>query len=89
MALGATSSGISRLVLKSIAIWTLAGALLGIAAAWFGAKLMESLLFAVKPHDPWMMLTALLILSLVALLAAWIPALRASRVEPVITLRHE
>src|SRR3974390_3019591 len=52
MALGATAAGISRMVLLSIWKWTLAGTIVGLAGAWFGAKLVESLLFGVRPHDP-------------------------------------
>jgi putative ABC transport system permease protein len=89
MALGATPSEISRMVLKSMAIWTASGAVLGMAGAWFGAKLMESLLFEVRAHDPVLLVMALGILSIVALLAAWIPARRAARVDPMVALRYE
>jgi len=89
MALGATSSGISRMVLKSMALWTSSGAMVGLAVAWFSARLMESLLFEVRTHDPMSLLGALGILVLVALLAAWIPARRAARVDPMVALRYE
>jgi predicted permease len=89
MALGATSSRISRMVLKSVAIWTASGAAVGMAGAWFGAKLMESLLFEVRAHDPVLLAMAFTILVVVALLAAWIPARKAARVDPMVALRYE
>lgn len=89
MALGATSTGISRMVLLSMLRWTIVGTMVGLAGAWFGAELMESLLFGIRPHDPMFPLVALGILVAVALLAAWIPAYRASRVDPMVVLRYE
>jgi len=87
--LGATSTGISRMVLLSMLRWTIVGTMVGLAGAWFGAELMESLLFGIRPHDPMFPLVALGILVAVALLAAWIPAYRASRVDPMVVLRYE
>ena len=89
MALGATPRNIAKLVLRNVAGWTLGGAALGILGAWFCARLLQSLLFEVKAHDPTLLVTALLILLGVALIAAWIPARRATRVDPVVALRYE
>lgn len=89
MALGATAAGISRMVLLSIWKWTLAGTIVGLAGAWFGAKLVESLLFGVRPHDPLLLGMAVVVLLVVALLAAWAPALRAAKVDPMVVLRYE
>jgi ABC-type antimicrobial peptide transport system permease subunit len=89
MALGATPQNISRLVLLSIASWAAGGAAAGIIGAWFGARLLQSLLFEVKVHDPALLLTAVLILLMVAAGAAWIPARRAAKVDPMVALRYE
>jgi predicted permease len=89
MALGATPRGILRLVLSSVARWTISGAVLGLLGAWLGARLLESLLFQVRSHDPLPLALALVILLAVALLAAWLPARRAMRVDPMVALRYE
>jgi len=89
MALGATPQNISRLVLLSIASWAVGGAAAGVIGAWFGARLLQSLLFEVSAHDPALLLTAVLILLMVAICAAWIPARRAAKVDPMLALRCE
>jgi predicted permease len=89
MALGATPLGISRMVLGSMARWTVAGAAAGLLGSWFCARLLESLLFEVRTHDPVLLGLALLILLAVALVAAWIPAHRAARIDPLVALRYE
>ena len=89
MALGATPQGILRLVLSSVARWTISGAVLGLLGAWLGSRLLESLLFQVRAYDPLLLGLALLILLAVAFLAAWLPARRAMRVDPMVALRYE
>lgn len=89
LALGATHLSISKMVLFNVARGTVVGAALGILGSWFCARLLQSLLFQVRPHDPALLLTALLILVAAAFLAAWIPARRAARVDPMVALRYE
>lgn len=89
MALGATSLSISKMVLFNVARWTIAGAALGMFGSWFCARLLQSLLFQVRPHDPTLLIAALLILVAAAFFAAWFPARRAARVDPMIALRYE
>jgi putative ABC transport system permease protein len=89
MALGATPLGVARMVLTNVARWTAAGAAAGLLGSWFCARLLQSLLFEVRAHDPVLLGLALLILLTVALCAAWIPARRAARVDPMIALRYE
>jgi predicted permease len=89
MALGAMPSGILKMVLARVARWTIAGATLGLLGAWLCSRLLESLLFEVRAHDPLLLGLALLILLAVAFLAAWLPARRAMRVDPVVALRYE
>jgi ABC-type antimicrobial peptide transport system permease subunit len=89
MALGATPQSILSMILSRIARWTIGGAALGLLGAWFSARLLESLLFQVHAHDPFLLGLALLILLVVAFFAAWIPARRAMRVDPIVALRYE
>ncbi len=83
------TQGILRLVLSSVARWTISGALLGLLGAWLCSRLLESLLFQVHAHDPLLLALALLILLSVVFLAAWLPARRAMRVDPMVALRYE
>ncbi len=89
MALGASGRGILQMVLWNVARWTSAGAALGILGAWFCVRLLQSLLFEVNAHDPLLLVAALLTLLVVALVAAWIPARRAARIDPLVALREE
>ena len=68
---------------------TLAGLAAGIAAAFGLTRLLQAQLFGVKPSDPLTFTVVPVILLAVALAAASIPALRASRVDPLVALRHE
>lgn len=89
MALGATPPGILKMVLSSVAKWTISGAALGLVGAWLSSRLLESLLFQVRVHDPLLLSFALFVLLGVAFFAAWIPARRAMRVDPMVALRYE
>ena len=88
-ALGATRRDTLILVLFQALRITVAGLAVGVAAAFGLTRLLNAQLFGVKPSDPLTFTSAPLILLLVALAAACIPALRASRVDPVVALRHE
>jgi predicted permease len=89
MALGASALDISQLVLANVARWTLAGAAFGFLGAWFATRFLQSLLFAVSLRDPILFSSVSLALLAVVFLAAWIPALRATRVDPTVALRYE
>jgi putative ABC transport system permease protein len=89
MALGATPQQVLKMVLASVARWTIAGAALGLSASWFCARLLESLLFEVRAHDPLLLGLAVSILVATAFLAAFLPARRAMRVDPIVALRYE
>jgi putative ABC transport system permease protein len=67
----------------------LGGALPGLIGSLFAVRAVRSLLFEVPEHDPWTFAVVLPGLLLVALAAAWIPSLRAARVDPMTALRHE
>jgi putative ABC transport system permease protein len=89
MALGATPQGILKMVLSNVARWTVGGTILGSIGAWFCTRLLESLLFEVRTHDPVLLCSAVLLLLAAAFLAAWIPARRAMRIDPMVALRYE
>jgi putative ABC transport system permease protein len=89
MALGASPQDILGMVLWNIGRWTIVGAAAGILGAWFCARLMSSLLFEVGAHDPLPLAIACLLLLAVAFLAAYLPARRAMRVDPLVALRYE
>ena len=89
IALGATPQSVLKLILSNMLRWTVAGAALGLLGAWFCSRLLESLLFEVRAHDPLLLASALVALLAVAFLAAWIPARRAMSVDPVVALRYE
>jgi putative ABC transport system permease protein len=89
MALGAEPRDILRLVVGRGARLTLIGVVAGLAAAFALTRLMSGLLFGISATDPITFLTIALLLTAVALLASYIPARKAMRVEPTIALRYE
>jgi predicted permease len=89
MALGADRGHVARMVLGNAFSQVGIGLALGIPSAVGAGKLVTDQLFGVKPWDPFMIFTAVLLLALAALLASLIPAYRAAGVEPMVALRSE
>ena len=89
MALGARSADVVRMVVQEGIRLTLAGLAIGLAAALASAPVLRSLLFGIGASDPWTFALVLAFLASVAFLASYLPARRASRIEPLIALRHE
>jgi predicted permease len=89
MALGAARADVHRLVVGQAMRLTLAGIGLGVAAAYGLTRFMANQLFGVRPDDPPTFLGVALILAASGLVAAWIPASRATRVNPVVALRAD
>jgi len=89
MALGADRSRIRNLVVWQGMQLALIGAVIGIGVAFALTRLIASFLFGVKPYDPIVFVTVPVILSAVALFAVWLPATRASKLDPMESLRVE
>jgi putative ABC transport system permease protein len=89
MALGASPGAVSWMILSHVARWLVSGALIGLLGAIALTRLLQSLLFNVQAHDPFLLTLALVLLTAIGFLAAWIPARRAMRVDPMIALRYE
>jgi len=89
MALGAPQGAVLRMVVVQGVRLTVVGLAIGLAAALGVTRLMASILFGVNPTDPPTFASVAMILAASALLASWVPAWRASRVDPMVALRHE
>jgi putative ABC transport system permease protein len=87
MALGATRGDVMRLVLRESFLVTVLGVVLGLGGAYAATRVLTTLLFDVKPTDPVTLLSLSLLLSVVAIVAAYIPARRAAKVDPLVALR--
>ncbi len=89
MALGARSGNVQSHILRSALSMLLVGLVGGLAGDFALTRLLKSLLFQVSPLDPIAVAAACVLMTLVGILAAWIPASRASRVDPMAVLREE
>lgn len=89
LALGASPENVRRMVVRQGMSLALAGVVIGVGAALALSRYMASLVFGVKTWDPTAFVTVVVVLSAVAWAAAYLPARRASRVDPMIALRYE
>lgn len=89
MALGAARTHILWMVLRESLLLVALGLAIGVPSAWGAARLISNQLFGLSPSDPVTLLTAVVLLTLVAALAGYLPARRASRVDPLVALRYE
>jgi putative ABC transport system permease protein len=89
MALGADSARVRRMILTQVGWMTLIGAVVGVTGAYYLGRAAASLLFELEPYDPFVMTVSVVMLTLVAFGAGYIPAYRASRVQPMQALRYE
>jgi predicted permease len=89
LALGAERRSILRMVLRQGLGLAIAGAALGIVCALIVSRLMAGVLYGVRPTDPATFAEVAVLLVLVALFACYVPAMRATRVDPMVALRHE
>jgi putative ABC transport system permease protein len=92
MALGANRGNVLKMILKQGMTLTLIGVALGLVGAYVLMKYLETLtkmLFGVEPRDPLTYVVTAALLTVVALLASFIPARRATKVDPMVALRYE
>jgi ABC-type antimicrobial peptide transport system permease subunit len=89
MALGARGGNIAWMILRETLTLVLLGLVIGVPTALLAAKFISSQLFGLKPADPVALIGAAVLLTIVALLAGYVPARRASRVNPLNALRYE
>lgn len=89
MALGATSGSVMRQLLRESLALTVLGLVLGLALSVGIARLLQGLLFEVSAFDPLVFAAVTAVLTVAALVATYVPARRASRIDPLAALRHD
>jgi ABC-type antimicrobial peptide transport system permease subunit len=89
MALGAQRRRVIRMVVQGAVKLVVVGIVLGLAGSWGASRWVESMLFGLTPTDPATIAGAAIVLAIAALLAVYLPARRASRVDPMTALRHD
>jgi putative ABC transport system permease protein len=89
LALGAEPGGVVRMIVRQGGLVALAGIVVGVATAYAGSRFIESLLYEVSARDPGVFAATTLALLAVALIACWLPARRAARIDPTEALRAE
>jgi ABC-type antimicrobial peptide transport system permease subunit len=89
VALGATRRSVIQMMVARVSVWIAVGAAGGIFCSLLATRWVGSLLFGIKPNDPGTLAEAAVVLFVAALLAAYIPARRAAKVDPMVALRYE
>jgi ABC-type antimicrobial peptide transport system permease subunit len=89
LALGAEPASLRAMVLRQVGLMALIGGVIGLAAALALGRAAEALLFGLPGHDPWALAGAMAVLAAAILLAGYLPARRASNIEPLEALRYE
>jgi predicted permease len=87
MSLGADSARVQRMILGEGGVLLVLGLVLGVAGSFVTARLIRGLLFGVAPYDPVTFAGVALMMAAIGIGACWVPALRAARIDPVITMR--
>ena len=88
-ALGAQPVSILQLVMRDVAVVLLAGLAAGVALSLVTLQLLEKMLFGLAPHDAFTICVSIAVFSAIALVAGFVPARRAMRVDPMVALRYE
>ncbi len=89
MSLGADSARVQRMILGEGGVLLVYGLFLGVAGALIGTRLIRGLLFGVAPNDPLTLVGVTLMMVLVGVVACWLPALRAARIDPAVAIRRQ
>ncbi len=89
MSLGASRTAVLRMVVQQAAVQALAGSVAGLVGALLLGRLMANMLYGVRPTDPVTFGAVAMVLALAALFATYVPARKASRIEPMVALRNE
>ncbi|MEY2506002.1 MAG: putative transport system permease protein, partial [Verrucomicrobiota bacterium] len=89
MALGARTGNVRGLIVRQGMTLAVIGSVIGLAIAFVATRFLKSVLYGVDATDPTTFVGVTVLLAAVAMLACWIPALRASRVDPMVALRAE
>jgi putative ABC transport system permease protein len=87
MALGAAPGGVVRLVLSRVTLLVGIGVLLGAGVSFWASKFVATLLYGLEPRDPVTLAGSAIVLATVGAVAGWLPARRASRIDPAQVLR--
>ena len=87
MSLGANSGRVQRMILREGGVLLVVGLVLGIVAAFLAAGVIRGLLFGVAPYDPITFVAVVLMMAAIGIIACWIPARRAARIDPAIAMR--
>jgi ABC-type antimicrobial peptide transport system permease subunit len=89
MSLGADRGRVQLMILKEGGVLVVFGLVVGVAGALFATRVIRGLLFGVAPDDPLTFAAVTALMAAIGLVACWIPALRASRIDPAVTMRVE
>jgi ABC-type antimicrobial peptide transport system permease subunit len=86
---GAAPGRVQQLVLSRVSVLVVLGVIIGGMASLWASRFVATLLYGLHPRDPRTFVGAVVVLATVAALAAWLPAWRASRIDPAVVLRYE
>ncbi len=89
MSLGADSDRVQRMILREGGVLLAIGLVFGVAGAFFATRVIRGLLFGVAPHDPVTLIGVAVLMGAIGIVACWVPALRAARIDPAIAMRAQ
>jgi putative ABC transport system permease protein len=87
MSLGADAGRVQRMILSEGGVLLAIGLVLGVIGAFFAARVIQGLLFGIPPNDPITFVGVAVMMAAIGIVACWIPALRAGRIDPAIAMR--